>query len=295
VPTTKKKTVASKKKSPKKALKISRVIKDEARNVEVDVTKKIMHVPNWVDWKERPTITLYEANCLIHNIFPSEDRVRRLKDAKDFRVKKFNTHLKTLKIQQPFQSKLIKVFAKDQDGKNATRVYLRNFIEWMKPPHIFGADLEPPPAFYALEQPLSSLPKATTILPMTGGATMLQRPDQSSSIQRRVPAQIVKQMVFDESQQGRTNSALLTVGLLMRYLQDLATDQVAPPGNLVRAKGTLNLSDLYTLIKPYTKDRTDQVSKKARQDASAAFETVRKVFRQAQAAFDKHFVFDKEQ
>jgi hypothetical protein len=147
------------------------------------------YFPNWGDWKSRITVTLYEANCLIHNVSHKGGRVEMLKIGKDPRVKKFNSHLNTIKNLQPHEIELKKAFQSDPDGTGETRVYLRNFIHWIKTKGVFSGELELPSEFCDLNPRESSL-KASSKFPShdlasedkpTEGLQSTSSPDKATS------------------------------------------------------------------------------------------------------------------
>lgn len=115
--------------------------------------KPIKSTPVWSDWNVRPTISLFNAICLVHNIHTHKPTVEALKKKKDPRTRHFRNHLNTLKHNQPFQE-LLKSANPDQPKvvSDDTKIFLKDFITWVRSGDWFG-DRVPPEDFFRLEPP----------------------------------------------------------------------------------------------------------------------------------------------
>lgn len=115
--------------------------------------EQIKSTPVWSDWKVRPTISLFNAICLVHNIHTDKPTVEALRKKKDPRTKLFRNHLNTLKHNQPFQE-LLKSAIPDQPKavSDNTKIFLKDFISWVRGGSWFG-DLVPPEDFFQLQPP----------------------------------------------------------------------------------------------------------------------------------------------
>ena len=134
--------------------------------------KQIKSTPVWSDWKARPTVSLYHAICLVHNIHTHKPTVEALKKRKDPRTKHFMNHLNTLKLNQPFQD-LLKSAIPDQPKlvSDETKIFLKDFIAWVKNGDWFG-DFKPPEEFFKLEPPYpveSHAKEGNSVVPLAGG------------------------------------------------------------------------------------------------------------------------------
>lgn len=115
--------------------------------------KPLKSTPVWSDWNVRPTISLFNAICLVHNIHTHKSTVEALKKKNDPRTRHFRNHLNTLKLNQPFQE-LLKSAISDQPKlvNDETKIFLKDFITWVKNGVWFG-DFKPPEEFFKLEPP----------------------------------------------------------------------------------------------------------------------------------------------
>ena len=128
--------------------------------------KSIKSTPVWSDWNVRPTISLFNAICLVHNIHTHKPTVETLKKKKDPRTRHFRNHLNTLKLNQPFQD-LLKSAISDQPKlvNDETKIFLKDFITWVKNGDWFG-DFKPPEEFFRLEPPYHVEAQAIAVKPI---------------------------------------------------------------------------------------------------------------------------------
>jgi hypothetical protein len=114
------------KKSPENCTK-------QQSTTEMEKLPSLKSVPNWEDWSRRHTISIFDAICLVHNLLPNAKQVQLLKEKKDVRLKKFETHLKTLKDNVRHNPKLaLEISDKKSKPYNATRIFLKTYIDWVK-------------------------------------------------------------------------------------------------------------------------------------------------------------------
>ncbi len=120
-----------------------------------EVSRKLLHRPSWTVWQGRPTVSLFSAICLVHNITPRRKYVDQLHEEKDPRWRHFEGHLKTLKDWQPLDERLRAVPPSNQAPGDRTRVRLDYFIEFVRERKPFGG-MTIPDEFWALKPPLVS-------------------------------------------------------------------------------------------------------------------------------------------
>ncbi len=121
------------------------------------VTKRPRHQPNWVVWCGRPTVSLFSAICLIHNITPGRKYLAKLKELADPRCQHFDGHLITLKKSQPLDDRLRSVPPSDAKPGDRTEVSLHGFIDFVRDRMPF-AGVSIPDVFWKLTPPRLSLP-----------------------------------------------------------------------------------------------------------------------------------------
>ncbi len=121
------------------------------------VTKRPRHQPNWVVWNGRPTVSLFSAICLIHNITPGRKYLAKLKELADPRCQHFEGHLITLKKFQPLDDRLRAVLPSDVKLTDRTEVSLHSFIEFVRDRMPF-AGVSIPDVFWKLTPPSLSVP-----------------------------------------------------------------------------------------------------------------------------------------
>jgi predicted DNA-binding transcriptional regulator AlpA len=151
-------------------------------------TKKPRHQPNWVVWQGRPTVSLFSAICLIHNITPGRKYVAKLSELDDPRCKHFDGHLTTLKKFLPHDDRLWSVPPSDAKPTDRTEVSLRSFIDFVRDRMPFpGVTI--PDEFWRLNPPSILAP---TTIGTSGQPGQLDQPDQlpspAPSISAAMPA-----------------------------------------------------------------------------------------------------------
>ena len=133
--------------------------------------KKPRHQPNWVVWQGRPTVSLFSAICLIHNITPGRKYVAKLSELGDPRCKHFDGHLTTLQKWQPLDDRLRSVPPSDAKPTDRTEFSLRSFIDFVRDRTPFpGVTI--PAEFWNLNPP--SIPTPTKV----GTSGQPDEPDQ---------------------------------------------------------------------------------------------------------------------
>ena len=160
------KTVA---RSPRSNLADTGTATDAAKGI-----KKPRRQPNWVVFSGRPTVSLFSAICLIHNITPGRKYVTELREQDDPRCQNFDGHLITLKKWQPLDDRLRSVPPSDGKPTDRTDVSLRSFIDFMRAQMPF-AGTTIPDEFWRLNPP--SIP-APTAIGGGGQLDLLEHPGQ---------------------------------------------------------------------------------------------------------------------
>ena len=139
--------------------------------------KKPRHQPNWVVWQGRPTVSLFSAICLIHNITPGRKYVAKLRELDDPRCRHFDGHLTTLHKWQPIDDRLRSVPPSDAKPTDRTEVSLRSFIDFVRDRTPFpGVTI--PAEFWRLNPPSIRTP---TIVCTSGQPGQLDQSDQLPS------------------------------------------------------------------------------------------------------------------
>lgn len=147
-------------------------------------TKKPRHQPNWVVWQGRPTVSLFSAACLIHNITPGRKYVAKLRELDDPRYKHFVGHLTTLKKWQLQDDRLRSVPPSEAKPTDRTEVSLRSFIDFVRDRMPFhGVTI--PDEFWNLNPP--SLP-APTAIGTSGQPVQLEHPGQPDQLPSPAPS-----------------------------------------------------------------------------------------------------------
>lgn len=127
-------------------------IPDATSIIVVDATEAPLKLtPAWSDWNDRHKISLFQAVCLLHNIFPSKSAVAKLRERKDPRASKFQNHLNTLLDRQQIEP-LLKHAASSVSAPptEKTKIVLKDFIEWVKSKRPFS-ELTLPSAFWEIK------------------------------------------------------------------------------------------------------------------------------------------------
>jgi hypothetical protein len=118
-----------------------------------------LHQPKWEIWKTRPTISVYGAVCLLHNVRPSRKYVKLL-DKDDPRRKNFNVDLITLKRWIPVDPLFKSALKKDTAPTYRTQIRIQQFVQFVSGADVFKKE-NAPQELLNLQRHHVPTPKAT--------------------------------------------------------------------------------------------------------------------------------------